>query len=106
VPRPEGVAEQTWADFVQLRKDLKAPITQTALDGIVREATKAGWKPEEAIAECCTRGWRGFKAEWVRGAARPGRGAAAAPRGSDTTAEAMRMLGIADGGDVIDMEDC
>jgi hypothetical protein len=25
----------------------------------------AGWTLENALAECCTRGWTGFKAEWV-----------------------------------------
>lgn len=111
MPCPEGVAEQTWSDFVQLRKDLKASITQTGLDGIAREASKAGWTLEAALAECCTRGWRGFRAEWVcdtkpaaGGRTRPG-AANAAPAGSDDEINqaAMRKYGI--GGDFIDMED-
>jgi len=59
---PEGVDEQVWNDFVSTRK---AKLTQTALDGISREAQKAGWSLEAALRECATRGWRGFKAEWV-----------------------------------------
>lgn len=62
---PEGVTIQTWQDFQKLRKTQKAPLTQSAVDGIQREATKAGWSLDDAMRECCARGWRGFKADWV-----------------------------------------
>lgn len=52
-------------DFVKLRKAKRASVTQTAVDGIRREANKAGYTMEEAIRTCCERGWQGFKAEWV-----------------------------------------
>jgi hypothetical protein len=64
--KPEGVAVQTWADFIVLRKAKKAPITKTAISRIVNEASKAGWTIEDAISECVTRGWTGFKADWVK----------------------------------------
>ena len=64
---PEGVSRSVWEDFVQLRKVKKAPITPSALSGIMREATKARWSLEQALTECCARGWVGFKAEWVQG---------------------------------------
>lgn len=64
--RPESVPEQVWNDFIKLRKAKKAPLTQTALDGIEREADAAGWTLDEAITECVTRGWQGFKADWVQ----------------------------------------
>lgn len=64
---PEGVSQSVWEDFVQLRKVKKAPITPSALSGIMREATKARWSLEQALTECCARGWVGFKAEWVQG---------------------------------------
>jgi uncharacterized protein YdaU (DUF1376 family) len=63
--RPDEVSEQTWNDFVAQRKQLKASITATALQGIQKEATKANWTLEAALIECTVRGWRGFKAEWV-----------------------------------------
>lgn len=63
---PDGVDLCVWADFVTLRKDKKAKLTQTALDGIKREAEKAGWTLESALSESCTRGWTGFKADWVK----------------------------------------
>lgn len=65
INRPDSVPEQVWNDFLKIRKAKKAPLTQTALDGIEREADEAGWTVEEAITECVTRGWQGFKAEWV-----------------------------------------
>jgi len=65
IQAPEGVAIQTWQDFQKLRKTQKAPLTQSALDGIKSEATKAGWSLDDAMRECCARGWRGFKAKWV-----------------------------------------
>lgn len=65
IAAPDGVADSVWADFVQLRKDKKAKLTQTALDGIAAEAVKAGWSLDAALRECCARGWTGFKAHWV-----------------------------------------
>lgn len=64
--QPDGVTDQTWADWLQLRKTLKAAVTQTAIDGIAREAARAGYTLEQALVTCCANGWRGFKAEWVQ----------------------------------------
>lgn len=63
--KPQGVSDQTWSDWLQLRKTLKAAVTQTAIDGIAREATLAGYTLEQALVTCCANGWRGFKAAWV-----------------------------------------
>ena len=54
-----------WQDFLILRKAKKAPITKTAVDGLRREAEKAGWSLDAAIRECCIKGWSGFKADWL-----------------------------------------
>lgn len=64
--KPESVSEQVWSDFTALRTKRRAPITETALKGIQREAEKAGITLEEALSTCCERGWQGFKAEWYR----------------------------------------
>lgn len=64
--RPHDVCEQVWEDFIAHRKRLKANLTQTALNGILSEAKKAGVTLEAALAECVTRGWRGFKADWIQ----------------------------------------
>jgi uncharacterized protein YdaU (DUF1376 family) len=65
VATPDGVSQSVWDDFKTLRKAKKAPITQRAIDGIIAEAGKAGWSLEQALTECCVRGWQAFKAEWV-----------------------------------------
>jgi hypothetical protein len=62
---PESVDNLVWEDFLKIRKAKKAPMTETALEGIKREATKAGWTLNDAIRECVIRGWQGFKADWV-----------------------------------------
>ncbi len=66
VQKPESVSGQVWNDFTALRTKRRAPITETALKGIQREAEKAGITLEEALSTCCERGWQGFKAEWYR----------------------------------------
>ena len=79
VAPPDGVCDSVWSDFVSHRKAKGAKLTQTAIDGIQAEASKAGWGLEAALRECCTRGWTGFKADWVRSAAPLAR---ASPHGS------------------------
>ncbi len=61
----DGVDAQVVKDFRGLRTKLRAPITPTAMAGIRREAERAGLSLQDALAMCCERGWRGFKAEWV-----------------------------------------
>ena len=62
---PEGVSDSVFKDFKKLREKHKAPITETALKGLKREADKAKITLEAVMVMCCERGWRGFKAEWV-----------------------------------------
>lgn len=64
--KPEGISDQVWNDFLEVRKAKKAPLTATGLTRMANEAAKAGWTLEEAIAESVARGWQSFKAEWVK----------------------------------------
>lgn len=66
-----NVDPQVVNDFMALRARLRAPVTATALAGIQREAKAAGLTMQAALAMCCERGWRGFKAEWVTGQSAP-----------------------------------
>jgi hypothetical protein len=66
VVTPSGVSDAVWQDFVSHRKAKRLQVTQTVIDGIQREATKAGWMLESALAECVIRGWQSFKADWVK----------------------------------------
>jgi len=66
VAPPHGVTVGVWQDWLKLRKSKKAAVTQTALDGIQREADKAGVSLQTVLETCCERGWTGFKAEWLQ----------------------------------------
>lgn len=72
--KPDGVRDQTWAGFLEMRKRKRSPVTESALDGIETEAAKAGWTMEAALAKCNARGWQGFEAEWVANAKPPDAG--------------------------------
>ncbi len=52
-------------DYIAVRKAKKAgPLTKTAMDGLEREARKAGISIVEAVTACCEYGWQGFNAGW------------------------------------------
>lgn len=72
--KPADVSEQVWADWQDHRKRKGGTFSQTALDGIRREADKAGWKLEDALSKAMQRNWQGFEAGWVeaRSAGPPG----------------------------------
>ena len=61
----EGVAETAVLDWATIRKVKKLQATQTAFEGLLREAAKAGVTLQAAVTECCERGWGVFKAEWL-----------------------------------------
>jgi uncharacterized protein YdaU (DUF1376 family) len=63
---PDGVSDSVWQDFVILRKNKKAPITDTVIKGLLREGQKANLTLEQTLQICCERGWAGFKAEWIQ----------------------------------------
>ena len=64
-----GIAPDLSDDWLKLRKAKRAEVTKTAIDGIQREADRACVSLETALRECCSRGWAGFKAEWMERAA-------------------------------------
>jgi hypothetical protein len=66
IEAPEGVSQQVWDSFVKQRKTKKAQVTALVIDGIQKEADKAGWTLEMALNEVVVRNWQSFKAEWVK----------------------------------------
>ena len=60
-----GVSDGVIDDWLAHRKAKKAPVSETAVAGIEREAAKAGVSLESALSTMCSRGWTGFKADWV-----------------------------------------
>ena len=59
-----GVTEQIARDWLEVRKMKRAPLTQTALDAIIKEAAKARLTLNDAIKSCVENSWQGFKADW------------------------------------------
>jgi len=65
IEAPEGVSQQVWNSFVKQRKTKKAQLTDLVINGIKKEADKAGWTMDMALNEIVVRNWVSFKAEWV-----------------------------------------
>lgn len=58
--------EQTWADWLALRKAKRAPVTETVLTGAAKEAQKAGLTLESFLRVWCVRGSQGLEAAWLK----------------------------------------
>jgi len=65
VATPEGVSQSVWDEFISHRKAKKAKVTELVIEGIAKEAVKAGWSLEDALKETIVRNWQSFKADWV-----------------------------------------
>lgn len=61
----EGVDPRHAEDWLKVRKEKRAPLTQTAWDDVKLEAEKAGITPAEAVRVSATNSWQGFKASWM-----------------------------------------
>ena len=61
----ENIPKNIINDFIAIRKVKKLPITQSAIDGIKKEALKLNYTLLQAIEICCAESWAGFKADWV-----------------------------------------
>lgn len=92
--KPEGVSDQVWKDFIDLRKAKRAPLNATALKAIERETAKAGWTLNDAIAESVARGWQSFKADWVKEKSKANGKTDSMGRTERAALQALRDLGI------------
>lgn len=63
---PQGVGEEVWQDWLQLRKAKKAPVTQTVVNSAIKEAEKAGISLNAFLTIWCARGSQGLQAEWLK----------------------------------------
>lgn len=61
-----SVNPEVAADWLAVRKAKHAPLTETAMAGIEREAHAAGMAVCDAIRVCAEQSWQGFKADWYR----------------------------------------
>jgi uncharacterized protein YdaU (DUF1376 family) len=60
-----GVNQDVAKDFLAVRKAKKAPLTKTALSGIISQSSEAGMTLQQALETCVQRNWQSFKAEWI-----------------------------------------
>lgn len=64
-PRLSAVPTNFLVDYLKVRKAKKAgEFTSTAIDGMEREAGKAGLSLADAVRVCAELGWQGFNAGW------------------------------------------
>lgn len=66
LPAPDDVDAQVWADWLQLRKSKKAPVTETVIKAARSEAVDAGMSFEAFLRIWCARGSQGLQAEWLK----------------------------------------
>jgi hypothetical protein len=58
------VSEQVAQDWMQVRQKKHAPLTQTAINAVQREAQTAGISFARAVEVAAENSWQGFKAAW------------------------------------------
>ncbi len=63
---PTDVDQQTWTDWLQLRKAKRAPVTGTVVNGARQEADKAGMTLDSFLQVWCMRGSQGLQADWLK----------------------------------------
>jgi hypothetical protein len=65
---PEKPSEQVLADWMKVRKEQRAPLTQTAITrmaGELQQAHAGGMSVDDCIGLAAEKGWRGFKYQWA-----------------------------------------
>jgi len=85
VTRPADVSERVWDAFLEVRKRKRAPLTELAWEGIVREAKLAAavdskWTLEEVLRKCVERTWQSFEASWIKGDKANGKSSSIVPK--------------------------
>ena len=66
IQKPDDVDQQTWADWLSLRKAKRAPVTETVVKGARDESVKAGMTLDAFLQVWCRRGSQGLEAGWLR----------------------------------------
>jgi len=69
--RPDDIPEELWEAWSAHRAKHRADTGPTTIAAYRREAADVGWTLEQALTEQISRGWRGFKAKWVKEDDRP-----------------------------------
>ncbi|HEZ6634118.1 TPA: replication protein [Neisseria meningitidis] len=61
-----GITGQVAADFLQIRKAKRQPLTETAMRLIAADAEKCGMTALQAVEYAIGNGWGSFRAEWLQ----------------------------------------
>lgn len=65
---PTPPSPQVLADWLQLRRNRRAPVTPTVLESFGAElhlAAALGFTVDDCLRKCCNRNWQGFEASWL-----------------------------------------
>lgn len=88
---PEIENRQIITDWLVIRKEKNAPVTQIALEGIKREALKAKMNMADTLRMCCENNWSGFKSSWLEASgSKGGRNMVSSQTENDQIREAAR----------------
>jgi hypothetical protein len=66
IPRPDDVDEKVWRDWVALRKEKRATVSETTLEAARAESGKARMRLEDFLRLWCVLGWQGLTADRIR----------------------------------------
>ncbi|HFA2360511.1 TPA: helix-turn-helix domain-containing protein, partial [Neisseria gonorrhoeae] len=61
-----GITGQAAADFLQVRKAKRQPLTETAMRLIAADAEKCGMTALQAAEYAIASGWGSFRADWLQ----------------------------------------
>ncbi|HGG7959923.1 TPA: replication protein [Neisseria meningitidis] len=61
-----GITGQVAADFLQVRKAKRQPLTETAVKLLAADAEKCGMTALQAVEYAIASGWASFRAEWLQ----------------------------------------
>ncbi|HID7664544.1 TPA: replication protein [Neisseria meningitidis] len=61
-----GITGQVAADFLQVRKAKRQPLTETAMKLLAADAEKCGMTALQAVEYAIGNGWGSFRAEWLQ----------------------------------------
>mgnify|MGYP003442322987 FL=1 len=91
VAQPPDVDAQVWTDWLQLRRNKRAPVTATVLEGAKAEAAKAGMTLDAFLRVWCRRGSQSLEAEWLKPAElSTGRGSLTVPKSESAEQRAWK----------------
>jgi len=66
--QPDDVSDETWADFLEHRKNRRSLVSERVVEMFRKQAQKANISLDEAMQIAVARGWVGFEAEWLESA--------------------------------------